>query len=415
MKEKTEVLFLCQYFYPEYVSSATLPFDTAAALVQAGFSVAALCGYPREFNNTGEVPLKEVQEGIRIRRLRYLQLERVHQLGRMVNYFSFTLAVMVRFFSLRKFKVLIVYTNPPVLPLVAAWASRLFKSRLILVSYDVYPEIALVTDSIPKNGMIHGTMGYINRRVYRQVDKVVALSHDMKEFLLSHRAGLLETQVAVIPNWYEDPADGQRREGGTKGGSNDSDLGGNLMVSYFGNMGTCQDLETILAAMRKLKEEDGIRFIFAGHGNKKSGLAKTVQEEGLTHAVVVDFLHGQDYQDALDHTDVFVLSLAPGVTGMAVPSRFYGYLMAGKPVIAIMAAESDIAKDLTENKAGYVIEPGDGEGLRAALQELRDSEALGREMGANSRRVYEEKYTRDASTAKYTAMIKEVLESGENV
>ena len=35
MKEKKDVLFLCQYFYPEYVSSATLPYQTARVLVSA--------------------------------------------------------------------------------------------------------------------------------------------------------------------------------------------------------------------------------------------------------------------------------------------------------------------------------------------------------------------------------------------
>ena len=53
---KKNVLLLCQYFYPEYISSATLPYDTAEALVKAGFSVGALCGYPREYNKSGQVP-----------------------------------------------------------------------------------------------------------------------------------------------------------------------------------------------------------------------------------------------------------------------------------------------------------------------------------------------------------------------
>ena len=39
---KKDILFLCQFFYPEYISSAVLPFDTAKALHQAGFSVEVL-------------------------------------------------------------------------------------------------------------------------------------------------------------------------------------------------------------------------------------------------------------------------------------------------------------------------------------------------------------------------------------
>ena len=71
VKHKKDILFLCQFFYPEYISSATLPFDTAAALKKAGFSVDVLCGYPREYSASENVPVTEEIDGIRIRRLKY--------------------------------------------------------------------------------------------------------------------------------------------------------------------------------------------------------------------------------------------------------------------------------------------------------------------------------------------------------
>ena len=49
MREKKDIVFLCQFFHPEYISSAQLPFDTAKALQKAGFSVDVVCGYPKEY------------------------------------------------------------------------------------------------------------------------------------------------------------------------------------------------------------------------------------------------------------------------------------------------------------------------------------------------------------------------------
>lgn len=72
-KMKRDILFLCQFFYPEYNSSATLPFDTARYLAQSGYSVGALCGYPREYNASGKVPVRETKNGVSIRRLHYIQ------------------------------------------------------------------------------------------------------------------------------------------------------------------------------------------------------------------------------------------------------------------------------------------------------------------------------------------------------
>ena len=79
MKRKKDILFLCQFFYPEYISSAQLPFDTAAALEEAGFSVGALCGYPREYLDGKDIPGKETVKGIRIHRLKYIQTIRAEK------------------------------------------------------------------------------------------------------------------------------------------------------------------------------------------------------------------------------------------------------------------------------------------------------------------------------------------------
>jgi len=410
MKEKKDVLFLCQYFYPEYVSSATLPYDTAKALVKAGFSVSALCGYPKEYNNSGEVMLEEVHEGIKIKRLKYLQLKRNNFIGRLINYFSFTFAVFLHFLSLRNYKVIIVYSNPPVLPIIVAWASNVFKTKMIFVSFDIYPEIAYMTNSISENGIISKVMQFINKRIFNNVDKVVALSNEMKEFLLQHRKQLEEQQVVVIPNWY----DAKPIENISKSYLNNkfSDLkpNENFIVSYFGNIGICQDIDTILEAIRRLRNDDEIRFVFAGHGNKMDQIRRAAKEESLDKVFVYDFLHGQDFQDALNISDVFLVSLSDGLTGLAVPSKTYSYMMAGKPVIAIMGVHSDISKDLIEYRAGFAMEVGEVDKLVSSIVKLKNDKKLREEMGTNIRRVFEEKYTTEKATLKYIKMIKEILE-----
>lgn len=107
-KMKRDILFLCQFFYPEYNSSATLPFDTASYLAQNGYSVGALCGYPREYNTSGEVPVRETKDGVSIHRLHYMQLNRHSRLGRLINYFSFTLSVLLHIFEIKDYQAVIV-------------------------------------------------------------------------------------------------------------------------------------------------------------------------------------------------------------------------------------------------------------------------------------------------------------------
>src|SRR5690625_4448451 len=104
MKKKMDVLFLCQFFYPEYVSSATLPYDTAIALKEDGFKVGIMCGYPKEYNLSHDIPLQETHENLKIKRLNYIQSKRNSFIGRIINYFSFTFSVLFRFMELRNYK-----------------------------------------------------------------------------------------------------------------------------------------------------------------------------------------------------------------------------------------------------------------------------------------------------------------------
>ncbi|KRQ85864.1 putative glycosyl transferase [Caloramator mitchellensis] len=410
MNKKKEFLFLCQFFYPEYISSAALPFETAEALVNAGLSVGVLCGYPKEYSLSTDVPLKEIYKGIEIKRLRYIQLKRSNFIGRIINYFSFTLAVALNFLYLKNYKTIIVYSNPPILPLIAAAASKLFKTKFIFVCYDVYPEIAYITNSISEGSIIAKLMNFINKVVFKYVNKVVALSSEMKDFLLLNRQQLKEEKVEVIPNWYEAKEIQDISKSYFNKLFQDLKPKENLIVGYYGNLGICQDLDIILRAIRELRNFNGIKFVFAGHGNKMRILKSITKEEELSNVIIYDFLHGQDFQDALNITDCFIVSLVNGLTGLAVPSKTYSYMMAGKPIIAIMGENSDIARDLIENKAGFVIQPGETSKLIDALKDLYYNQEKIKIMGENCRDVFLKKYTKEKCTNQYVKLMKEILE-----
>lgn len=410
MKEKKDVLFLCQFFYPEYISSATLPYDTAKALVKSGVSVGVICGYPKEYSTCQKVPSKEIHEGIEINRINYIQLKRSNILGRLINYFSFTASVLTKFMSIRKYKTIIVYSNPPILPMIASLAYKVFGVKIIFVSYDIYPEIAIKTNTINEKSIISKTMNFINKSLYKNANKVVALSYDMKEIILKNRSQINENQIEVIPNWFENKTRLSTEESYENILFKDVKAKEKLVVSYFGNMGIAQDLNTLIEAMKQFKNDKDVIFVFSGHGNKLPYLKDTVAKEELKNVIIYEFLHGEDFQDALNISDVFVVSLEKGLTGLAVPSKTYSYMMAGKPVIAIMGTNSDISKDLIENKAGFAMEVGEVENLVDAIRELKKNEQLRTEMGLNIRRVFEEKYTTEKATSKYVDMIKDVLE-----
>ncbi|WP_291569574.1 glycosyltransferase family 4 protein [Clostridium sp. UBA4548] len=410
MKQKKDILFLCQFFYPEYVSSATLPTDTAVALTKAGFSVGALCGYPKEYNLADEVPLKEVYEDIEIKRLKYSQKKRSNTIGRLINYFSFTMKVAMNFGEFKKYKSVIVYSNPPILPVIPALANKFFRTKVVFVSYDVYPEMAHITKSISENGMISKVMKCANKIIFKRLKKVIALSSEMKTYLLNCRSTLSNEQIEVIPNWFEDKIKQNKRDDIQNATLKSIKGEGNLVVAYFGNMGICQDMDTIVNAIRQLKDNNKIKFMFAGHGNKMGKLKEIIKEEKLDNVTIYDFLHGQDFEDALNISDCFFVSLTDGLTGLCVPSKTYSYMMAGKPIIAIMGKNSDIVRDLEQHNCGYAMEVGEHGKLVNAIEELHINNDNRKLMGENCRKIFLEKYTKEKCTQQYVDMMKNILE-----
>lgn len=403
MKKKKDILFLCQFFYPEYISSAQLPYDTVLALKEAGFSVGALCGYPREYSEGGDIPLRETVNGIDIHRLKYIQTDRAGFLGRLVNYFSFTLMVLLHIFEIARYRAVVVYSNPPILPWIASWAKVLFGTKLIFVSYDLYPEVATVTGTLGKGNPICRLMNHINRCVYRRADAIVALSSEMRDYIVENRPVAPE-KIVVIPNWYKDlgviPKNPETNRF--------KDLvRGRFVISYFGNMGTMQDMETLLGTIRNLKNDETIFFLFAGHGNKMEKLKSIVEEEGISNITICNFLHGQEFQDALAISDCAFVTLEKGATGLCVPSKTYSYMMQGLPLLAVMD-ESDIVRDI-EAGAGVWVHNGECDRMTRAIIALRDNPEKLEAMRETCRRIYMENYTTEICTKKYVTLFCELL------
>ena len=244
-------------------------------------------------------------------------------------------------------------------------------------------------------------MNHINRCVYNRADHVVALSSEQREYILAHRP-ISADKVSVIPNWFRDEGEPERN------GDNAfrETVQDRFTVSYFGNMGTMQDMDTILGAIRLLQKED-VFFLFAGHGNKMDNLSRIVEEEKIENVKICKFLHGQDFRDALAISDCALVSLEKGATGLCVPSKTYSYMMQGIPLLAIMD-EGDIVRDI-ETGAGRWVRNGESEKLAQCIREMRsDREAL-EAMRRRCRELYLKKYTTEICTEKYISLFRQLL------
>lgn len=403
---KQDITFLCQFFYPETVSSATLPFDTAAYLASKGYQVGALCGYPREYSTEKDVPLQETKDGVQIRRLKYIQLPRTSSIGRLVNYFSFTLKAWLSAWRLKDSRAVIVYSNPPVLPIVALRAKRKYGTKLVFVAYDVYPEIAYASGTIAPGSFLDKVMNWINRKLYAQADAVVALTDEMRQYLLDHRPELTADRVFTVENWAHEkenaPLDPRTPE---KFGF----VADQFVVGYFGNLGTCQDIDTLLQTALLMKDDPKAGFLIVGHGNKKEAVKAFICEHGLKNVKVFDYLTGEDFSQAVALASCSVVSLEPGLMGTCAPSKYYSCLLGGHPVVAVVEKDSYLDAELQREGVGYHVANGDAEAFRKAILSMRDDPEMLKQMSFRATQLYKKNYDYPIAMEKYRAIFEKLL------
>lgn len=405
VKPRKDILFLCQYFYPEYNSSATLPFDTAKYFALHGYKVESLVGYPKEYSDFKHLPIEEKVEEIGIKRIKYIQLGRAKKVSRIVNYFSFTFHAWLHTSYLKNYKTVIVYSNPPILPIVPVIAKKLYGTKIIFVAYDIYPEVAYASKALMPGSMISLVMNWINKRLYKSVDCVVALTDEMKDFLLEHRLELTPNRVVTIANWAHENEIEPDHEAYRRFGYKDEQF----IVSYFGNMGTCQDVTTMIEAAELLKEDDRIRFLIIGHGNKVDYVRSRIKERNLTNVQLLDFLTGTEFSQAVSISSCCIVSLEQGLKGTCAPSKYYSYLQGGQPILAVVEKDSFLSKEIEKEKIGYAIEIGDGHGLRDAIIKLAEDQSTCKDMGARAKKLYKSKYSYELAMKKYKAVLDKLI------
>lgn len=401
---KKDVVFLCQYFFPETISSAALSFDMAEYLAEKGLSVGALCGYPKEYSEEKRIPKNETVHGIDVQRIRYLNIKRAKKIGRLINYFSFAVSALLNIRKLKNYKSIIVTSAPPIIPFVALLASILFGTKIIFVSYDVYPEIAVSMGALSDSSLIVSGMQWINKKLFEKASLVVALTDEMREYLLEHRPTLTEDRIITISNWAHEESDDTSNYEGNLDCENDC-----FSITYFGTMGVCQEMNTILEAAERLKDHDNIKFIFAGHGTKKQAIKDAVQEKHLTNVAVRDFLTGESLAQAIEQSSCFVVSLEAGIRGMCAPSKYYSYLYGGRPIIAIIEQDSYLAEEIEYEGIGVAINIGDTERLVKAILNMEADKTGTAEMGARARKLYYLNYSKQACLREYYYSVNRVI------
>jgi glycosyltransferase involved in cell wall biosynthesis len=179
---------------------------------------------------------------------------------------------------------------------------------------------------------------------------------------------------------------------------------------YCGNLGLGHELETVLRAAHELDHGIELQVIFVGTGALQKRLKELTQELGLDNVEFRPPVPLFKLPELLASGDIHLVSQKPGTEGLLVPSKIYGILAAGKPVLFVGPCDCEIAAIIMASGAGLIVQPGNVDGLVDALKRLASNPAIREAMGASGKAYYEMHLGRQRSVSQIIKAIESIVQ-----
>lgn len=394
-------------FPPEVGSAADIFHELAKSMMQRGHQVTVVTTFPRLYSYrvadreslprmSGRLFLREQMDGIRVIRLKSLPLPEGSLFVRGLEHFLLPLILAFGGLFSGKHDVILIYSPPLPLAVVAYFLGRIKRIPLVANIQDLYPH-AVVGRGVLKNRLLIRIFEYMERFVYKKADHLTVHSEGNRDFVISK--GAHSEAVTVIPNW----ADTDEIKPSSKHNefSQEYGLDGKFVVSYAGIMSRFQALEVIVHTAAVLSSNSNVLFLMVGDGLERNKLMVEAERLGLTNVKFVPMQPKNKYPQILYASDVCLITLSRDTRTPVVPAKLIRIMSSGRPVIASVPQDGDVPKIIAAANCGLVVEPEKPDMLAEAILRLYNNPSLAEELGRNGRAHVEKYFSINACVNKY--------------
>ncbi len=364
------ILLVNQFFWPDSAATSQLLTDVARELSSTGHDVYVTCGSSGYAEpSDGEPP------NVHIWRSPTFPFKRA-KAARLLSYLSFFVTAAVRGLLSRKFDLVVTLTTPPLLSVLGTVIKKFRGSRHFIWEMDVYPDVAVDVGMWSADSPLTRLIGQIADYSRLRSDGAVVLGTCMRDRLL--KRGMPEEKLHVAENW----ADGASIEP-LPLRADDA-----LTILYSGNLGLAHDVDTIFGAIARLRNDDRFQFIFAGGGASRDDLERRCRAAHAENVEFRDYCRREDLNISLGQADIGLVTQKESCAGSVVPSKIYGLLAAGRPLLYIGPQTSTPARVIAEHRCGWQVDVGDTEAVTQLLEFLHSDPALIRDAGQRARQTF---------------------------
>jgi glycosyltransferase involved in cell wall biosynthesis len=394
-----KVLLLNLYYPPDTSATAKMAAAFIEPLAQK-HDVSVICGRPSydpSERRSWRLWQTEQLNGVRVIRVGSTDYPRTQMQRRIFNYLSYV-ALSVPRALFASGDVVLAMTDPPFEGIVGAFIAMLKRKPFVYNIRDMYPDMA-VGGSIVKPGLMARVWETLHRWALRRATSVVVLGEDMRARIAAK--GVVLDRIDIVRDGVE--ATPQRAEAPefdtevTRAIRSDF----RFVLVHAGNLGFYGAWETLLTAAREL-QPDGVGLVFVGDGAQRARLQELAAD--IPNVRFLPFFPSNKISSVLAAADAHIITIKRGLEGVVVPSKMYGILAAGRPIVAVAPRETDAATLSAREHFGCSADPDKPAEVVAAVRALLTDPSRLAAMGAAARSAAS-RYARDAEIQKFATIL----------
>lgn len=405
------LLYFVQYFPPEKASGLSLVMDMLEGFVQHGWKVDVYIPTPTRGVSDAvrrEYAAKRIEKRfdgkLTVHRM-HLYRESTGMLQRTIRYCIFSLECLLRGLFVPA-DAIFTGGGPPTQGVIAGLIHKWTNKKVIYNPQDLFPDSLIISGAASESSKIVRIGRVMERFSYDNADVIITITEDMADNIRSKTKN--PDKVHVIRNWVDaDKIHPIARE--------ENELFDELSlprskfyVTYAGNIGKMQGIETIIYAAEQLKEIPDIQFVLFGNGSEEENIRCLIEKKQLTNVRLFPLQPAERVSEVYSLGDVSIVSCKPG-TGLAgMPSKTWTIMASGTPVIASFDLGGEMERTIQEANCGLCVKAGDAEKLTDAVTELYSDFKRNAKMGMNARNYVEEYACKDICVRQYIEEIEKL-------
>lgn len=405
------LLLIHQMFAPPTQPGGTRHYELTSRLVRQGHYCTIVAGdldyiTGARIVETHGLVKEENLDGVRVLRARAHPSLHRSFLWRGISFLSF--AVTSLWAALRVGRVDVVMgTTPPLSQAFSAWLVAFLRRRPFLLEVrDLWPEFA-IDMGVLTNPLLIVVSRWLERFLYTHAAHLVVNSPAYRDYLLNK--GVTAEKITLIPNGVDPEMFDQSADGPSVRAQ--LGLAKKFIVTYAGALGLANDLDTVLHAADRLRDESATHFLLVGDGKERPRLEAQARALRLTNVTFTGAQPKARMPAFLAASDACVATLKNiPMFRTTYPNKVFDYMAAGRPTV--LAIDGVIRQVVEAAGGGVFVPPGDDAALAEAVRTLSRDPQGAKAMGAAARAYVAKHFHRQHQAEQLAALITELAGTG---